>query len=273
MLTGMRPLVYLEVLRPGENLAAARKRAGERFLAGVHSYVIDEFVFGLEGPTVPRTTLPEAGVRRALGSTHVLHRQVAHNVREIIKHLAADFRPRRVRVQPHAGHLFPLAAAADGANDRGRTAGAVVPHVPEEGTLMTGVRHRRMLLMDRRRGQVRSAEILMMRRKPRVLGILSGIVARQWMLARVMGELLHRRAIVMQRREEAQSALRRGRTHRVVLLPSKGADKVARRVTRMVTHVMAHVRCHVGRRVRMMGRITLVMKMMMLLRGGLASRG
>jgi len=197
---------------------------------------------------------------------------VAHDVREIIEHLAADFRPRRVRVQPHAGHLFPL-AAADGADDRGGTAGTVVPHVPEEGTLMARVRHRRMLLMDGRWGQVRGAEVLMMRRQPSVLGILSGIVAGQWMLARVMGELLHRRAIVMQRREEAQPALRGGGTHRVVLLPSKGADEVARRVTRMVTHVMAHVRCHVSRRVRMMGRVTLVMKMVMLLRGSFASRG
>jgi len=199
---------------------------------------------------------------------------MAHNVREVVKHLAADLRPRRVRVQPHAGHLLPLAAAAaaDGANDRGGTAGAVVPHVPEEGTLVTGVRHRRVLLMDGRR-QVRSAEVLVMRRKPSVLGILSGVVAGQWMLARVMGELLHRRAVVMQRREEAQSALRGGGTHRVVLLPSKGADEVARRVTRMVTHVVTHVRCHVSRRVWMMGRVTLMVKMVMLLRGSFASRG
>jgi len=70
----VRPLVYLEVLRPGENFATARKRASERFLAGVHSYMIDEFILGFEGPTVPRTTLPEAGVRRALGSTYVFHR-------------------------------------------------------------------------------------------------------------------------------------------------------------------------------------------------------
>lgn len=70
----MRPLVDLEVLGPGEHLAAAGERAGERFLAGVHPDVIDELVLGLEGPAVTRASLPEARVRGALRSAHVLHR-------------------------------------------------------------------------------------------------------------------------------------------------------------------------------------------------------
>lgn len=73
LLTGVRSLVDLKILRPREYLSAAGKRAWEWFLAGVHPYVVDKFVFGLERSTVPRASLPEARVRGALRATHMLH--------------------------------------------------------------------------------------------------------------------------------------------------------------------------------------------------------
>lgn len=88
-LTGMRPLVDLEILGPGEDFAAAGERAGEGFLAGVHPYVIDELVLGLEGPAVTRTSLPEARVRGALGTAHVLDREVRHDIVEGVEEFAA----------------------------------------------------------------------------------------------------------------------------------------------------------------------------------------
>lgn len=47
----MSPFVYLEVLRAGEDLAAAGEGTGEGLLARVYSDVIDQLVLGLEGPT------------------------------------------------------------------------------------------------------------------------------------------------------------------------------------------------------------------------------
>ena len=87
----MCSLVYLEILRPGEDFAAVLKRTRERFLPGVHSYMIHEFVLGLEGLTVTRATLPEARVRCALWSAHVVHCQMRHDVGKVIKDFAAEF--------------------------------------------------------------------------------------------------------------------------------------------------------------------------------------
>lgn len=68
----MRPLVYLEIFRPREHFPAAGERAWEGFLSRVHSDVIDELVLRFERPSIPRTALPETGVRRALGASDVL---------------------------------------------------------------------------------------------------------------------------------------------------------------------------------------------------------
>lgn len=90
LLTGVRPLVYLEILRPGEYFTASWKHAGERFLPRVHPYVIDELVLGLEGPAVTRAALPIARVRRALGSAHVFDRDVRHDILEAAEALVAS---------------------------------------------------------------------------------------------------------------------------------------------------------------------------------------
>lgn len=73
LLPGVRPLVYLEILRSGKDLAAAGEQTGKGFFPGVHPYMIDELILGLEGFAVARTTLPVARVRCAFGSTHVVH--------------------------------------------------------------------------------------------------------------------------------------------------------------------------------------------------------
>lgn len=85
----MRPLVYLEVLRPGEDFAAAGEGAGERLLAGVDPDVVDQLVLRLEGPAGPGAALPEAGVRRALGPPDVVHRQVGDDLVHGAVHLTA----------------------------------------------------------------------------------------------------------------------------------------------------------------------------------------
>jgi len=91
ILTSVRSLVYLEILRPGEDFVAILKWTRERFLPGVHSYMIHEFILGLEGLTVTRATLPEARVRCALGSTHVFHCQMRYDVGKSVENLPAKF--------------------------------------------------------------------------------------------------------------------------------------------------------------------------------------
>lgn len=171
-LTGVRPLVNFQVLGSREDFAAAGERAGEGFLAGMHPYVIDELVLGLEGPAVTRASLPEARVRGALGTAHVLHGEVCHDVVEGVEEFAAKLPSGtgRVLVDPHAGHLLPLAAAdAPGPTAAAPAAAAsasVAPHVPEERAvrMMTRMGDGRVLLvMDRGRRQMGSAQVLVVR--------------------------------------------------------------------------------------------------------------
>ena len=70
----------LQVLGPGEHLAAANVGTRKRLLARVHADVVDQLVLGLEGLELARAVLPEAGVRGEVGAAHVVHRQVRHDV-------------------------------------------------------------------------------------------------------------------------------------------------------------------------------------------------
>lgn len=159
----MRPLVYLEVLGPGEHFAAPWERAGERLLARVHTDMIHKFVLGLEGPTVPGTALPEAGVRRALGPADVLHSQVGHDLVHRRERLAARLPRRRLLgFDPHARHLLLHG----------------LPHVSEEGAVVSGVVSRVVrrhagdgVMMSR--GRVHGRE-LMMRRRLMIRVVLRG---------------------------------------------------------------------------------------------------
>lgn len=78
--TCMSALVDLEVLGAREDLAAARERAGEGLLAGVHADVVDELVLGLEGLALARTVLPKADVAALFRAAHVLHCDVVHQL-------------------------------------------------------------------------------------------------------------------------------------------------------------------------------------------------
>lgn len=120
----MSTFVYFEILGPGEHLAASLERARERFLAGVHPDVIDQLVLGLKRPAFTLAPVPEARVRRALGPTDVLDRDVRHDVLHGAEHLAACAHRRPGLVDPQAGHIF----------ERGDRGGRYrpVPHVPVE---------------------------------------------------------------------------------------------------------------------------------------------
>lgn len=94
--TCMGPLVDLEVLTAGEDLAAAGEGTGEGLLSRMNPDVVDQLVLGLEGSTAARTAVPEARVRRALGPTDMLHCQVRHNLVHGVEGLAA----RLARARP-----------------------------------------------------------------------------------------------------------------------------------------------------------------------------
>lgn len=76
-----------EIFRPSEDLPASRKGTRKWLLSSVHPDVIDEFIFGLEGPTVPRTTLPVAGVVGLFWPSHVLDGDVG----DYLVHGCEDF--------------------------------------------------------------------------------------------------------------------------------------------------------------------------------------
>lgn len=103
---------------------------------------------------------------------------------------------------------------------------------------------------------------------------MAGIVAgRQGgMLARMMGELLHRggRPVVVERREQSQAALGRGWIRGRVELVLAAQKEVAGRVAGMMAHVVAHVGRHVGRRMGMVRGISLGVKVVVLLGRGVA---
>lgn len=164
----MRSLVYLQIFGPGEDLSTGCKGAGKRFLTRVHPYVIDEFVLGLEGPTFSRAALPVARVRRTLGSAHVLHRDVRHDVLETVEELVARLPRLRLPVHPLAHHLLTLAAGDGDGADRAATAADVASHILHESVrLMRMMRmaYGRVLLgVDGRRREVRRVEVRLMMR-------------------------------------------------------------------------------------------------------------
>lgn len=92
------------------------------------------------------------------------------------------------------------------------------------------------------------------------------------MLARMMGELLHRggRPVVVERREQSQAALGRGWIRGRVELVLAAQKEVAGRVAGMMAHVVAHVGRHVGRRMGMVRGISLGVKVVVLLGRGVA---
>ena len=124
VLTGMSPLVDLEVLGPGEHFAAAGEGTRKRFFSRMNTNVIHKFVLCLEGPTVAGAALPEAGVGGALRSSDMLHGEVRHDLVHRGERLATRLPGQRLLgFDPHAGHLLLHG----------------LPHVPEEGPVVRGV--------------------------------------------------------------------------------------------------------------------------------------
>ncbi len=100
----MNPLVYLEILRPGKDLAAGWEGAGERLLPRVDPHVVHQLVLGLKSLLIPGTVLPVAAVVAVLRTAHVIHRQVVHHIVQRMKGPAAHL--LRVLILPHADGLL-----------------------------------------------------------------------------------------------------------------------------------------------------------------------
>lgn len=106
-LTGVSSLVDLEVLGAGKHFAAGRKRTGERFLAGVHSDVVHQLVFGLKGAPIAGASEPEAGMGGALRASHMIHGQMGddllHRVEDFVARFAASIGGCRGRCRTNRG--------------------------------------------------------------------------------------------------------------------------------------------------------------------------
>lgn len=69
----MCSFVDFQVFRPGEYFPTSRERAWERFLARVHTDVVDELVLGLKRFPFSRTVVPVADVIGLLGAADMVH--------------------------------------------------------------------------------------------------------------------------------------------------------------------------------------------------------
>lgn len=142
----MRSLVYLQVFRPCEDLSAARERAWEGLLSGMHPNVVHQFVFCLEWLALSAAVLPETYVVGLLRSTDMLHR----DVRDQLVHGAKSFVATLLRVAELLG-VDPLADEL--------LLDALLPHVAEKGTgVVVGCHvhphvhiHRAVLIVELRR--------------------------------------------------------------------------------------------------------------------------
>lgn len=71
--TCMCSFVDFQIFRSGEYFPTSGERAWERFLARVHTDVVDEFVLGLKRFPFSWAVLPEADVVALLGAADMLH--------------------------------------------------------------------------------------------------------------------------------------------------------------------------------------------------------
>lgn len=120
----MRSFMNLQVLGACEHLAACRERTGERLLPRMYPDMIDQLVFRLERPSIPRTPVPETRMRRALRSADMLHGEMRDDLVHVVEHLAACL-ARPGRVYPQTCHVL-----LDG-----------LPHVAEERPMRAGRLH------------------------------------------------------------------------------------------------------------------------------------
>ena len=101
-LTGMRPFVDLEILRPGEDLSTAGERTGKGLFTRVNPNVVDKLVLGFERPSVSYAVLPETRVGGTLGPADVFDSEVGDDFVHRCEHLVAWLlgRVRLVLVDP-----------------------------------------------------------------------------------------------------------------------------------------------------------------------------
>lgn len=107
----MRARVDLEVLGACKHLAAVGKCARKRFLPGVHTNVVDEFVFRFERLPTAHTLVPHADMTEGLEPRrYMLGGDVVHQLVHGAESLVADGRrrppkPRGSSVNPFANQF------------------------------------------------------------------------------------------------------------------------------------------------------------------------
>ena len=114
--TCVNPLVDLQILRAGKDLATAGKGAREGLLSSVDAEVVDQLVLCLEWLLLAWALLPVAGVVRDLGPANMVDSQVGDDVVHRVELLVAPL-STVLFVNPLARHLLLHR----------------LTHVPEEG--------------------------------------------------------------------------------------------------------------------------------------------
>jgi len=236
----VRSFVYLQVFGPGEDLAAAGKRAGERLFSGVDPDVVDKFVLCLEGPAIARASLPTTGVCGALRTPDMLHGEVGHYLVHTPKVLPALLPGKRLLgFDPLALHLLLHGlphVAEEGSVGRKRTVGQT-PYVVRHGEL-----RRRLRVVVRLASPLHAQPHLV------VVMMMMGVEVVSLMMALVL----------MQRRREDDPSFGSGSLRHKLVPPEK---KVPGRISRMRVQMrMVGVGLRVGQRmmsVRVMMMLTL----------------
>lgn len=103
----MDPFVNLEVFRSGKDFSASRKGAGKGFLTRMHTYMVDQLVFGFERSALSRAIVPETCMIGHFGSSHMFNSDMSDNFMQASKDLITRF-PRRwhVWLDPQACHFL-----------------------------------------------------------------------------------------------------------------------------------------------------------------------
>merc|ERR1740129_2663795 len=85
----MNSFMNLQVFRSSKRFSTGRKWTGERFLSGMNSHMVDEFILGFEPFLLPLTVVPVTSVICDFRSSHMFHRQVVDNIVEGVEELVA----------------------------------------------------------------------------------------------------------------------------------------------------------------------------------------
>jgi len=103
-LAGMNSFMNLQVFRASKRFSTGRKWTGERFLSGMNSYMVDEFILGFKPFLLPLTVVPVTSVICDLRSSHMFNREVVHNIVEGVEEFVAHL--LSVLVDPLTHHVL-----------------------------------------------------------------------------------------------------------------------------------------------------------------------